>query len=169
MSVASVTWKPDEFVADVREAVAVGLTAGAEVVADEMRRNMGSEGGRPLGRTDVVAFTTRSGNGIVFKVKKRFTLYAAAPEGAFPGIRTGQLRRSIMHTDATARNLTASAGSASGKQDRYGLWLEYGTRKMAPRPWILRSFNRAKDKVFDRMATVAREKFETMTDRRGGA
>lgn len=166
MSVASVTWKPDEFVADVREAVAVGLTAGAEVIADEMRRNMGSEGGRPLGRTDVVAFTTRSGNGIVFKVKKRFTLYAAAPEGAFPGIRTGQLRRSIMHTNATANNLIASAGSASGKQDRYGLWLEYGTKKMAPRPWIFRSFNRAKDKAFEAMADASRAAFQRIAETR---
>ena len=151
---ATVTWTPEEFVADAREAVAAGLTAGAMELASEMRRNMGSEGGGVIGKGG--------------KSGKR-NIYAAAPPGHFPGIRTGQLRRSIMHTDATAKDLTASAGSASGKQDRYGLWLEYGTSKMAARPWILRSFNRAKDKVFDRMAKVAREKFETMTDRRGGA
>lgn len=169
MSVATVTWKADEFVADVRGAVAVGLTAGAKVIADEMRRNMGSEGGRPLGRTNIVSFTTKSGKSVQFKTKKRFTLYESAPDGAFPGVRTGNLRRSIMHTDATASNLISSAGSAAGKQDRYGLWLEYGTRKMAPRPWILRSFNRAKDRAFEMMANASRAEFQRITDRRADA
>jgi len=171
----TVTWTPTEFVADVREAVAAGLTAGATVLAQEMTANIGSEGGKPLGRTNKVSFTTRSGQVVSFKTKKRFSLFESAPPGAFPGNRTGQLRRSIMHTTATANRLVASAGSAAAKgrdgesPDRYGLWLEYGTSKMEPRPWILRSFNRAKDKVFDRMATVAKQKFESMTDRRGGA
>ena len=154
MSVATVTWKADEFVADVRGAVAVGLTAGAKVIADEMRRNMGSEGGGVVGKGG--------------KSGKR-NIYESSPPGAFPGIRTGNLRRSIMHTDATASNLISSAGSAAGKQDRYGLWLEYGTRKMAPRPWILRSFNRAKDRAFEMMANASREEFQRITDRRADA
>lgn len=152
MSVTTVTWKADEFVADVRGAVAVGLTAGAKVIADEMRRNMGSEGGGVVGKTP----TGRN-------------IYKASPPGAFPGIRTGNLRRSIMHVGATAANLISSAGSAAGKQDRYGLWLEYGTRKMAPRPWILRSFNRAKDRAFEMMANASRAEFQRITDRRADA
>ena len=74
-------------------------------MADEMRRNMGREGGGVVGK---------GGKG-----GKR-NIYESAPPGAFPGIRTGQLRRSIMHTSATASRLVSSAGSASGKQDRYG-------------------------------------------------
>jgi len=160
VSVATVTWKADEFVADVRGAVAVGLTAGAKVIADEMRRNMGSEGGGVVGNGG--------------KSGKR-NIYKSSPPGAFPGIRTGQLWRSIMHTEATASQLIASAGSAAAKgkngeyPDRYGLMLEYGTRKMAPRPWILRSFNRAKDRAFEMMANASRAEFQRITDRRADA
>lgn len=162
----TVTWTPDEFVKDLRGAVAKGLTAGAIVLQGEMKRNMGSEGGKPIGRSRLVEFTTRSGQQVSFKLKRARTIYEPAPQGHFPGIRTGNLRRSIISTAASADRLIAAAGSAAGKQDRYGLWLEYGTEKMGPRPWIMRSFNRSREKVFDEIASVAKAEFQRQTDRK---
>ncbi len=145
----TVTWTPDEFVKDLRGAVAKGLTAGAIVLQGEMKRNMGSESGGVVGKTP----TGRN-------------IYKASQPGHFPGIRTGNLRRSIISTKATPDRLIAAAGSAAGKQDRYGLWLEFGTSKMAPRPWLLRSFNRSRQKVFDAIATTAKAEFQRQTDRK---
>lgn len=110
--------------------MADGLTAGAEVLADEMARNFGSEGG-----------------GVVGKTATGRNVYKAAPPGKFPGIRTGNLRNSIAYQAATPAEMIAYAGCAPGQIDRYGYWLEYGTSKMAARPWAKRSLYKSLDRI----------------------
>lgn len=149
----TVSWTPDEFVKDLRGAVAKGLTAGAIVLQKEMKNNMGSESG-----------------GVVGKTKSGRNVYKSSQPGHFPARRTGNLSRSIISTKATPDRLIAAAGSStggrSGDADRYGLMLEFGTSKMAPRPWIMRSFNRSRENVFDAIATTAKAEFQRQTDRK---
>ena len=52
--------------------------------------------------------------------------------GQPPAVQTGRLRNSIVHQPATAGNLFARAGT----NVPYGKYLEFGTSKMAARPWL---------------------------------
>lgn len=65
------------------------------------------------------------------KMKSRMEASGLPPSqpGQAPAIRTGTLRRSIFYT---VSNRTLTIGSKLG----YALYLEYGTRNMAMRPWL---------------------------------
>lgn len=143
-----VTFTPEQFKRNLRVAVARGLTEGANVLADRMVRNFGTEGG-----------------GVVRKTRKGRNVYKAAPPGAFPGIRTGNLRRSIIYKAATEKSMVSSAGCTAGQVDRYGYFLEYGTSKMAARPWAMRSYRLAKSEVRRTMIATARREFQRLTER----
>lgn len=54
--------------------------------------------------------------------------------GEFPSMRTGHLRRNVQ-MEVDAENLVARVGT----NVKYGRWLEFGTRKMAARPWLSRT------------------------------
>lgn len=59
----------------------------------------------------------------------------------YPGKDTGNLRRSITFSAATPGSLVAAAGvSASNPtENTYAMHLEFGTYKMAPRPFLMRT------------------------------
>ena len=101
----------DRFLRNMRDAAHDGLAVAAEGLRGKLKRNMGSEGG------------TRTGN-------KR---YESSPPGSFPGVRTNRLRGSIARTNP--RRLSVLVGT----NVKYGLFLEKGTARMAPRPWLLRT------------------------------
>jgi len=143
-------WTPENLTKPLNEAVAKGLTAGAALLSDTMARNMGSEGG-----------------GVVGKTKTGRNIYKASPPGRFPGIRTGNLRNSITYEAATASHLTSVAGTTVGKADKYGMFLEFGTSKMAARPWALRSFNQNKTRIVSVMNVVARREFDRLVAKGG--
>lgn len=65
--------------------------------------------------------------------------------GGFPGIRTGALQRSIYALKASERNLQVGAGSRLRR--RYPNYLQYGTRRMAARPWMTLAYNRVKRRL----------------------
>lgn len=105
--------------AAARGAIDAGLTRAAIVLQRSIKRAFGSEGGRVIGKTH----TGRN-------------IYGAARPGRFPGIRTGKLRQSIYATPGKGQR------AAVGTNVRYGKWLERGTKRMRPRPWLLRSARR---------------------------
>jgi hypothetical protein len=78
--------------------------------------------------------------------------------GEYPGIRTGNMRRSISHQAATAKQLVSAAGTPLGF-DNYPLWLEFGTSKMAARPWAMRSYRSAEQVIKAEIRARAREAF----------
>ena len=136
---AKVTWNPEKFQARLVAAANAGLTAAAAHIAGEAKRNMGSEGGGVLGRGGRVI---RNFQGRKIGQRPKLTRtgrqrYVSAPPGAFPGVRLGNLRRSLTHV--TPEELGTPLRAAYGTNVDYGRHLEFGTRKMAARPWAMRS------------------------------
>lgn len=70
--------------------------------------------------------------------------------GKPPGVVTGILSAS-MTTNANRPALSAKVGTPWD----YGRFLEYGTRRMAARPWVLRSYALAKSKINAKMIEYA--------------
>ena len=54
--------------------------------------------------------------------------------GAFPSVDSGTLRRSVTY-QVDEKNLVGYVGS-NLKDPPYGAYLEYGTSRMKPRPWL---------------------------------
>ena len=69
----------------------------------------------------------------------------SAPPGQYPAIQTGTLRSNITyeieaeHGKAVGRYGVLSR-EAGGKPLEYAYWLEVGTSRMRPRPWLSLSF-----------------------------
>lgn len=87
---------------------------------------------------------TRSGR--IYKRKNGIT-HRASAAGEYPKTDTGTLKRSVHFT---VKYLSASVGSNLD----YAKWLEEGTSRMAPRPWLQRSFD-AKQKEIQQLLDAA--------------
>lgn len=135
-------WRGDDFVNNVKRAAAFGVTETAGRLAEKMRLNIGIQG------------PPRS------------------VPGAFPRMDTRTLRESVDSTKATPSSLVAYAGvdksagynktianyggafehgsfsHSNVTANDVGLWLEFGTSKMAPRPWILRTLMENRNTLF---------------------
>ena len=59
-------------------------------------------------------------------------------------MQTGQLRNSVT---AVVETESKSVKGIVGTELMKGLWLEKGTRKMAPRPWLKPSFDKSLERV----------------------
>lgn len=167
MALFRLDWRGPDVERMTREAAAAGLNAAAPVLADRMARNFGSEGGGVVG-ADLSPLAGGPTHGR--RRRRGRDRYVSAPPGAFPGVRTGNLRNSIAYSRATPARLVAAAGtnlaraprSAGGKApsardvDRYGLYLEFGTSKMAARPWALRTLRENQRQLFSVFLGAAR-------------
>jgi HK97 gp10 family phage protein len=81
-------------------------------------------------------------NGTAERARERIGSGAgAAPPGAYPKSKTGRLERSIGVLLTQAKTTTAIVGTAQ----LHGRFLELGTSRMEPRPWLLPSFEDARD------------------------
>lgn len=76
-------------------------------------------------------------SGKLYKRGKKKTHQASAP-GEAPAVDTGTLRRSIL----TQRDGDLRAVVSVGAE--YAVWLEFGTRRMAPRPFLGPAFEQVK-------------------------
>lgn len=73
------------------------------------------------------------------KYNPRRTHQASSP-GAYPATDTGRLASSVRMILPSASSMVGQVGTAS----KVGAWTEFGTSKMAARPWLFPSFERAK-------------------------
>lgn len=132
-----------------------GLAAAAMVMADVARRNFGTEGGGVMGAArSPLAGGPRFGR-TPFSGRAR---YIGAPPGAFPGVRTSTLRRSVNWASPEA--LGTPLHAAFGTAIVYGRYLEFGTRRMAARPWIVRSALQAKAQAQAMFVRVAKARLK---------
>lgn len=69
--------------------------------------------------------------------------YTASAPGESPATATGRLRS----FDGTDFDILAGAVGRVGFKVKYGLWLERGTKKMAPRPTIKPAFDDNADEI----------------------
>lgn len=67
-----------------------------------------------------------------------------------PAVDTGALRRSITY-EVDENKLVGYVGSTI-KDPPYGLYLEYGTSKMKPRPWLKPATEKSMEKIREIMA-----------------
>lgn len=124
-------WNGDKYKDLMRIEMENRLEGAITVVFNRMRRLLSVSG------TGV----RLEGGEVVKKVKggsrgRGKTVYGAFPSrpGESPHKQTGELRRSIAK-EVDRKNLVARAGT----NKLYGKWLEFGTSKMAPRPWARRA------------------------------
>lgn len=75
--------------------------------------------------------------------KRGTVTHTASAPGQFPMSDTGRLASNVESILATPANIRAKVGT----NIIYGAYLEFGTSKMAARPWLQRSFRQAAEGV----------------------
>ncbi len=137
----AMNWYGDEVQAKVKNHMATRLQYAARQVRDHIRVRLGDKRGPTKGLMRKI----RSGKAPAFAVQ------ASAP-GEFPAMRTGHLRRNIQ-ADFDAARMVARVGTTVA----YGKWLEFGTRKMAARPWLSLGLKETADTIRQTMGQEIRE------------
>lgn len=124
---ADLTWNGDKFVAQLSSWVGRRSEAAATILADEIRDLIGHQG--------------RPG-------------YHSSP-GDPPFRQSGELQRSVIVRKQAAGRVRGFLRAMSLSEQVYevavtaphGPWLEYGTSKMEPRPFMARSVEAARSKI----------------------
>jgi hypothetical protein len=127
--------------------VARALNVNAETARAEMyglleRNRVGR------GRVYTHYLRTNPRTGVVYPVAERPTPHRASAPGDAPARDTGRLMESVAVTKrATASDLVAEIGprQQAFAEAFYPGFLEYGTRKIAPRPFIAPTASRVKE------------------------
>lgn len=132
----NVQWNGGQFKKQLTLSLRANLTRAAIIVTRHAKELLSVSG------TGV----KRKGGAIVPKVKgmKGRTVYGAFPSkpGEPPRKQTGELRR------RTTYEVDAAKGIARiGTNVKYGRWLEFGTSRMKPRPWLRRALAEVRSQV----------------------
>ena len=85
--------------------------------------------------------------------KNRDIIHYASREGAYPAVDTGTLRQSITH-DISKNEASGGVVGRIGTKLIYGAYLEHGTSRMAPRPWLGPSITINKEKIYSILKSV---------------
>ena len=116
----------------------------------------GIQNGPASGRVYTEIFRTINGRAVPIGPRAGNNLSASHQASApkeYPMSDTGRLANSVAINPASPSNLSGQVGTNLV----YGRYLEFGTSRMAPRPWLTPSFEQARVKVEDRMrAEIAR-------------
>lgn len=95
-------------------------------------------------RNEVLETLSGERTGRTYRVPGTNRTYTASAPGEPPAVMLGQLRNSITGVVETERRSTKGI---VGTELVKGLQLEKGTKNMAPRPWLERSFERSLNRV----------------------
>lgn len=87
----------------------------------------------------------------------------ASRPGQSPRRRTGNLWRSVTYK---INRQTLEIWIGPGEQAPYGLYLEYGTKRMAPRPWMFRGLKDEKKRIVNTMNRAAAIAFKKYASRK---
>ncbi len=91
-------------------------------------------------------------SGRVYNIPGTNKTYVASAPGEPPAVRTGGLRFSIENHGARVIQEDKSIKGQVGTDLLYGLWLEMGTSKMLPRPWLEPTFRRCTERIKERLS-----------------
>ena len=114
-----------------RERMVVAIEEVKGFTMEEMTKSKG-------GRTYTHYFYTDA-NGKLRRGRKRWKPHTASAPGAFPARDTGEL---IQHLLTEVSGEGGKTIGRFGTDRKYGPMLEFGTKKMAARPWLRPSFER---------------------------
>lgn len=95
-------------------------------------------------REEVLHTLSGQRTGREYRVPGTSVSYTASAPGEPPAVQTGQLRQSV--TSVVTQDGREVNGQVGTPLDR-GLWMEYGTFFIEPRPWLRPSFDNCKDDV----------------------
>jgi phage gpG-like protein len=124
----TVKWNSQAADRQIRAWAVRSLTAAAIVVVNTCKTNLSHSGtGRRAAGGRVVPHT--GGN-----ARRVYGAFRSRP-GGFPFKQTGRLRASVTYV-IDENNLVARVGT----NVNYGRWLELGTRRLQPHPWLRPSF-----------------------------
>ena len=143
--VGKLVWRAQAVMAQVEAQVQQNMDRAAIYLVNDVVRSFGSPSAMP----DIGLLKHRGhGNFTPLKEKEWRGMQSSAP-GDPPFVQTGMLRRSITW-DAPAKlvRLVGSALKPQGNSSSYALCLEYGTNKMAARPYLRPALARCKAKLF---------------------
>lgn len=103
--------------------------------------------------TAMVGMTnTRTDSAKAYK-RGRKVHYASA-DGEYPAVDYGALRRSITHSvEYTETGVQGKVGTMLP----YGKYLEFGTSKMAARPWLMPSMDKNKEKIKEILSEAVKD------------
>jgi HK97 gp10 family phage protein len=116
----SLDWFGDKVNAKLREENIKRLARAAIFLENEIKGQLGVKGAAISGRDKSGRFTQ--------------AVYEASAAGDFPHLQTGELRRSVTH-EVDESKMVARVGT----NKLYARFLEMGTGKMEPRPFLERT------------------------------
>jgi HK97 gp10 family phage protein len=128
----------------------------------EARRGIGAELTRAVVAIDARAKKEIQGGGRAGRTyRRRSVTHQASAPAEYPKTNTGQLVGSLFFR-VSASNLMAVFGTALN----YGRYLEFGTSRMRPRPWLRRSYRAERTNFVGRVDAAIREAIKKAS--RGG-
>jgi HK97 gp10 family phage protein len=129
----SVTWNQAELMARLRPAMARGVVKGVELIRNAAINSI-QQGGK-TGRT----------------YRRRGVVHRASAPGEAPASDTGRLVNSI----TTSYDLEQLSGTVQAGTE-YAPWLEFGTAKMEPRPFMRPALMENAEAVLESIANEIR-------------
>jgi len=95
-------------------------------------------------RGEILVTLSGSRSGRTYKVPGTGRTYTASAPGQPPAQRLGELRQSVStEVEGTGSKVVGRVGT----NKKYGPMLEFGTRNMAPRPWLRPTFEKKQKDV----------------------
>ena len=95
-------------------------------------------------RNETLETLSGSRSGRIYRVPGTMKTYTASSPGEPPAVATGQLRQSVRtQVDNSSSMVIGYVGSTLV----YAPCLEFGTKKMSPRPWLKPSFEKSEPKL----------------------
>jgi len=130
-------------VSEVKKAVAAGAILVQNESKDSMRK-------RKSGKTYRRGSIKRKRKGRNVVVGSKF--HRASAPGESPAVDTGRLIGSVNHK-LTENGLTATVGVHDVTNVKYAKFLEYGTGKIAARPWLFPALEKNRKAIVERVAS----------------
>lgn len=137
----TLTWNGDDVKAEIRDRSLRNVFKASEYMREKL-------------------LETLSGNrsGRRYRVPGTSVFYTASAPGEPPAVRLGGLRRSIQ--SEVVQEQGEYVGLVGTDLD-YGLFLENGTSKMLPRPWLVPTFEREQENI----QAILREEWDGLSSR----